>query len=166
MDLSIQLVEGFKEAWAKPTVEKLWALLHPNCILHVPGSKASTGKEISSNEFKRLLYWLPGFNGTVTEFHCIGNIIFIEWVMHFPFKAKTLNVKALDKIIESDGLIKERFVFLDSAKVFRYILTHPSEWYSYYNYKWAIDLSLPRLNTKSKAEMPFAIHSIVQWTSN
>ncbi len=135
MNSSANLAEEFRNAWARPTVESLAALLHPDCILHVPGSKPSAGKEKSTNEFQRLLNWLPGFYGTISDFYCIDNIIFIEWMMHFPFKSKALNVKAIDKIIASDGLIKERFVVFDSAKVYRYILSHPAEWYSYYKYK-------------------------------
>lgn len=135
MNSNTRLAEGFKEAWASPEVKKLVDLLHSNCSLHIPGNRPCNGKEESSHEFEKLLKWLPGFCGTVKDYNCVDNIIFIEWVMHFPFKTKTLNVKALDKILASDGLIKERIVYFDSAKVFRYILVHPSEWYSYYRYQ-------------------------------
>ncbi|ELR69154.1 hypothetical protein C900_05434 [Fulvivirga imtechensis AK7] len=95
--------------------------------------------ESAYKEFKLFLKWVPHFKGEVISSSSEGNLLFIEWFMYFRFKnGHPLRVRAVDKIIVENGLIKERSVYFNTLPVILYILKRPWLWYGYLRYRRAL----------------------------
>ena len=56
--------ERFAEAWARPTPERLVAILHDDVTLLQPHLPPIRGKAAAFDELRHLLTWLPELHGS------------------------------------------------------------------------------------------------------
>lgn len=130
-----EFAQQFADAWKRPTLERLLALLHSNVALYQPYGPPIRGKAAARVEFERLLRWLPGLHGTVTRAVGGRGIVFIEWVMHFPIGRRGVSIRAVDRFLLRDGLGIERAVYFNQMELVAAILTHPSSWRGFARYR-------------------------------
>lgn len=132
-----KIAQGFSEAWQHPTPEKLISLIHPDTILYQPHLPPVRGKENAYREFQLFLNWMPDFYGTVNHFEGANNVVYIDWVMHFKIGRSEIPVRAIDKIVLADNLIKERAVYFNTLPLIKAIAKTPAIWSRYWKYRTA-----------------------------
>ena len=131
-----EFAQRFADAWKRPTLERLLALLHPEVVLYQPYGAPIRGKAAARAEFERLLRWLPGLHGTVKRTVGGRGVVFIEWVMHFPIGRRGVSIPAVDRFLLRDGLGIERAVYFNQMQLVSAVLTHPSSWRGFVHYRF------------------------------
>lgn len=116
----------FREAWACATLDALMAPLRDDVTLIQPMSKPIVGKLAATNEFRRVLYRLPGMRGEDISGLGQGDLVLIDWTMVVPIGAKTIRVPIVDKVLLEGGLVKKRTAYFDPTLVSRPLLRSPS----------------------------------------
>lgn len=130
-----EFAERFADAWARPTVERLAALLHPEVVLYQPHLPTIRGQAAARAEFERLLRWLPELFGTVRRSCGSHGIVFIEWQMVFPIGRRGVSIAAVDRFVLQNGLGIERAVYFSPLPLLKAVLTHPSSWAGFGAYR-------------------------------
>src|SRR5262249_12335284 len=102
------VVERFAYAWANPQLERFMELLHPDVLLLQPVHRPIRGRTAARAEFARLLQWLPDMRGTVDQTAVNGSLALIAWRLVFPLARRSHELRIVDRIVISDGLIRER----------------------------------------------------------
>jgi ketosteroid isomerase-like protein len=131
-----RIVERFREAWAKPDVERFMELLHPEVCLFQPVTPAVVGIDAARREFRRLLAWLPDLQGTVDSWG-IGEDgqILIAWRLRFTLGRGPFELRIVDRIVALDGMIREREAYFDSLGFMLATLRRPSAWTGFLRYR-------------------------------
>src|SRR5262247_3825458 len=88
--------QRFAAAWKQPTLDRLLPLLHPDVVMYQPHLPPIRGKAAASQEFARLLRWLPNLYGVVDRFRGAQGVLFIEWRMIFPFGRNGVSIRTVD----------------------------------------------------------------------
>lgn len=129
------VVEGFTKAWAKPRLETLIALLHPEVLLRQPVTPPIHGRDAARAEFARLLHWLPDLHGRVDRSAVDGDTALIAWRLRFPLRGGAHEVSIVDRLVVERGLIREREAYFDSLALVAMLLRRPREWAGYLRYR-------------------------------
>jgi ketosteroid isomerase-like protein len=128
----------FAQAWDRPTVDALCALLHERASLYQPHRPPIRGRDAARGEFARLLRWLPGLRGDVELVRGGDGAVFIEWQMEFPI-GRGVSLRAVDRILLRDGLVLERRVYFDPRALMLAVLRAPAQWRGYLRYRFGRD---------------------------
>jgi hypothetical protein len=133
--MQADFVDRFARAWSEPSPDKLSTLLREDVVLIQPHVPAIHGLDAARREFGRLLRWLPALRGTVDHSAKSGNVVFIEWRIHFPI-GRGITVHAVDRFRLEGDLAIERRVFFDQTPLVLAILTRPQYWSGYRRYRF------------------------------
>jgi hypothetical protein len=136
MTHELKIVDDFDRVWRKPSADELVSLLHEEVVLYQPHLPPIKGIQDAHLEFVHFLKWMPSFYGEVKHAAQNGNVIFIEWQMNFQLKNVLVPIRAVDRIIIEDHLIRERHVVFNTLPLIKKIITMPSEWSAYYKYRF------------------------------
>lgn len=140
-DVAQQFVQAFAEAWARPTAERLAALMHPDVRLAAPMMRATVGKTASLEEMRRLLLLWPDVHVEVERWSGSGDVVFIEFTMIATFAARPLRIPGIDRIVLKDGLAFDRVTYVaDPLSMLSIPLLRPSGWLRW----WRAGVGLPR----------------------
>lgn len=112
------------------------ALLHEDVVLYQPHLPPIRGKAEATQEFKKLLTWLPGLHGVIERASGDDEIVFIEWQLRLPVGKRTISIRAVDRFRLEDGLGTERAVYFDQLDLIKVVLAHPSLWLGYLKYRF------------------------------
>jgi hypothetical protein len=122
-------VEKFTAAWARPTVERLGALMHPEVRLRAPLMSPTNGLAASCEEMRRLLLLWPDVRIEVERWSATGDLVFIEITMHATVAGRPTRIPAIDRILLRDGLVLERVSYVaDPLPLLTAMLLRPSGW--------------------------------------
>ncbi len=129
------MVERFTRAWASPQLDRFMELLHPEVLLLQPVTKPIRGREAARTEFARLLHWLPDLRGTVDDSAVNGPLALIAWRLRFTLGGAPYELRIVDRIVVSDGLIREREAYYDSLRLMLAVVSRPRSWRGYWWYR-------------------------------
>jgi ketosteroid isomerase-like protein len=136
-----RFVEQFAAAWARPTVERLAALLHPEVRLRAPLMNPTDGYAASREEMRRLLLLWPDVHIEVERWSASGDVVFIEITMHATVAGRPARIPAIDRILLRDGLVLERVTYVaEPLPLLMTLLLRPSAWRRW----WRSGLGAPR----------------------
>lgn len=124
-----RFVEQFAAAWARPTAERLAALLHPEVRLSAPMMRTTTGREASREELRRLIALWPDVRVEVERWSATDDFVFIEITMHATVAGRPLRIPAIDRFVLRDGLAMERVTYVaEPLSLLASVLMRPSGW--------------------------------------
>jgi len=129
------IVERFAAAWANPALDRFLELLHPQVRLLQPVTPPIVGRDAARAEFARLLQWLPDMRGTVDESATVDNVALIAWRLRFGLGGRPFELRIVDRLVISDGLIREREAYYDSLGFMIVLLRRPRAWPGYWRYR-------------------------------
>jgi ketosteroid isomerase-like protein len=129
------VIERFTQAWARPQLEHFMELLHPEVLLLQPVTRPIRGREAARTEFARLLQWLPDLRGTVDQSAVRGPLALIAWRLAFTLGRQPYELRIVDRIVVSDGLIREREAYYDSLRLMIAVIRRPRSWPGYWWYR-------------------------------
>ncbi len=136
-----RFVERFAVAWARPTVERLAALMHPEVRLRAPLMSSTSGLAASREEMRRLLLMWPDVRIEVERWSASGDLVFIEITMHATVAGRPTRIPAIDRILLRDGLVLERVTYVaDPLSLLTNLLLRPSGWRRW----WRSGVGAPR----------------------
>jgi hypothetical protein len=136
-----RFVERFAAAWARPTVERLAALMHPEVRLRAPLMSPTNGLAASREEMRRLLLLWPDVRIEVERWSGSGDLVFIEITMHATVASRPARVAAIDRILLRDGQVLERVTYVaDPLPLLTTLLLRPSGWLRW----WRSGVGAPR----------------------
>ena len=130
-----QFVAAFAKTWARPSVEGLLALLHPNARLAAPMMPVVVGHRQCAVELERLLAVWPDVHLEVVRSATMGNAVFIELILHATFAGKPVRIPAIDRILLEDGLCLERVSFVADLSSLLAPLMRPTGWFKLWRYR-------------------------------
>lgn len=129
------VVERFAAAWAKPHLERFMELLHPDVVLFQPVTRPIRGRDAARAEFARLLHWLPDLCGTVDQTAVRDSLALIAWRLAFSLGGRPYELRIVDRLVVSDGLIREREAYYDSLQLMIALIGRPRAWLGYWRYR-------------------------------
>jgi ketosteroid isomerase-like protein len=129
------VVERFTVAWAHPQLERFMELLHPDVLLLQPVTRPIHGRDAARAEFSRLLRWLPDLRGTVDQSAVRDAVALIAWRLAFTLGRRPYELRIVDRLVVSDGLIREREAYYDSLRLMGVLLRRPRSWPGYWWYR-------------------------------
>jgi len=129
------VVERFAFAWANPQLERFMELLHPDVLLLQPVTRPIRGRAAARAEFSRLLRWLPDLRGTVDQSAVRDAVALIAWRLAFTLGRQPYELRIIDRLVVSDGLIREREAYYDSLRLMLALLRRPRSWPGYWWYR-------------------------------
>jgi hypothetical protein len=121
-------VEGFADAWARPTPQRLAKLLHPDVVLKAPMTRTTHGLDEARSEFARLLDLLPDLRGEVHGWSTGGQYLYIDLTLSASAGGERFSWPLIDRFRIVDGLAIERVSYFDPSPIVRAALRHPSLW--------------------------------------
>jgi ketosteroid isomerase-like protein len=135
-DEGTRIVERFRDAWAKPDLERFMELLHRDVCLFQPVTPTVVGIDAARKEFSRLLHWLPDLRGAVDSWGAgeDGQVL-IAWRLRFTLGGRPFELRIVDRIVLADGLIREREAYFDSLGFLLATLRRPSAWLGFLRYR-------------------------------
>ncbi len=140
-------VRAFAAAWARPSVDRLGALLHPDAQLVAPMMNTTVGREACREELRRLLLLWPDLRIDVVRWSATGDLVFIELVMNASFAGQPIRIPAIDRILLQDGLVRERVSYVaDPLLLLAPLITRPSGWLRW----WKSGVGPPRRRCRLK----------------
>ena len=134
-DETERVVERFAAAWARPNLDCFMELLHPDVLLLQPVTRPIRGRDAARAEFARLLRWLPDLRGTVDQTAVRGPLALIAWRLAFGLGGRPYELRIVDRLVVSDGLIREREAYYDSLQLMIALLARPRAWSGYWRYR-------------------------------
>ena len=129
------VADRFAAAWETPQLERFVELLHPDVRLLQPVTRPIVGREAASEEFSRLLAWLPDMRGTVDRTAVHDDTLLIAWRLRFTLGKGPYELRIVDRIVVADGLIREREAYYDSLALMIALVRRPSAWAGYWRYR-------------------------------
>jgi ketosteroid isomerase-like protein len=129
------VVERFTFAWAHPCVDGFVELLHPDVLLLQPVTRPIRGRAAARAEFTRLLRWLPDLCGTVDQTAVRDAVALIAWRLAFTLGRRPYELRIVDRLVVSDGLIREREAYYDSLRLMLDLIRRPRAWPGYWWYR-------------------------------
>lgn len=130
-----RVVERFAAAWANPNLDRFMELLHPDVVLLQPVTKPIRGRDAARTEFARLLHWLPDLRGTVDQTAVRDALALIAWRLVFSLGGRPYELRIVDRLVVSDGLIREREAYYDSLQLMIALIGRPRGWPGYWRYR-------------------------------
>ena len=129
------VAERFAAAWAHPNLDRFMELLHPDVALLQPVTRPIRGRDAARAEFAKLLRWLPDLRGTVDQTAVRDAVALIAWRLAFTLGGRPYELRIVDRIVVSDGLIREREAYYDSLQLMIVLLGRPRAWLGYWRYR-------------------------------
>ena len=129
------IAAGFIDAWAKPTPDRLAALLTEDVLLLQPVTKPLRGKAAVREDFAKLLRWLPDMRGEIDAIADRGDTLLISFRLLFTLGGRPYELRVVDRIVGRGKLICEREAYFDSLGFMVAVLKRPSSWLSYLRYR-------------------------------
>ena len=123
-----EFVARFADAWARPTPERLVALLHPDVRLYAPLTAPTVGLESARDEFRRVFGLFPDLRGEVHRWSASAHVVFIEFTLSATLAGRPLRWHAVDRFLLAGGRGLERVSYFDSAPLALALVMHPSAW--------------------------------------
>src|SRR5687768_11377122 len=129
------IAAGFIDAWAKPTPDRLVALLTADVVLLQPVMKPLRGKEAVRADFAKLLRWLPDMRGEIDAIADRGDTLLISFRLLFTLGGAPYELRVVDRIVGRGKLICEREAYFDSLGFLVAVLRRPGSWLGYMRYR-------------------------------
>lgn len=120
-----EMARAFESAWAKPSADRLVALLHDDVVLLQPQLLPIRGKAAARAEFQRLFRWLPATHGVVDRTVSAPGVTMIEWRLVFPIGRGGTTIPIVDRLTVRDALIVERAAYFDQTPILLAVGSRP-----------------------------------------
>jgi len=133
-DAAAAWVTMFTEGWANPVdadtfCDHFEPWFQPGVRMIQPSVRPVVGKRAFREEFARPLFELvPDLHGTVENWACSGDVIYIELRLEGTVGRRAFSVHSCDRIILRDGKAVERFAYLDATPLVKAVARSPRAW--------------------------------------
>jgi ketosteroid isomerase-like protein len=114
---AFSLVERFAAVWAKPTIEGLEGLMHPDTRNLIPPMTSPTDRNGVLQHFTDVLRHLPDTRVEVIRWAPTGDTVIIEWRAHATVAGKPMTWTGIDRFGIRGERMYEARVYWDTRQV-------------------------------------------------
>jgi ketosteroid isomerase-like protein len=111
------LVDKFAAVWAKPTLDGLETLMHPDTRNQIPPMTEATDREGVLAHFRQVLQQLPDMRVEVVRWAPTGDSVIVEWRARATVAGQPLTWTGIDRFgVRGDRMFEAR-VYWDTRQV-------------------------------------------------
>jgi ketosteroid isomerase-like protein len=128
MDDAESFVRRFAAFWARPSLEGMDALLHPDVVLVQPLAGTLRGLSRAKAEFARIFAAVPDLRGEVDRWCARDAAVFVELRLSGTLGRSRVEWPVVDRFLLEDGLAVERVSYFDPTRLLAAVAARPSSW--------------------------------------